>query len=227
VTLSRRFVITFFTGLTNLLCRIDKSQLDRVPAKGPLILVTNHVNILEVPLVYVHLQPRPVTGFALATRWEAAWTRWILEAVDAIPLRNREADFKAMREAIQRLAAGEIVGVAPEGTRSYNGQLQKAHAGVVLLALHSGAPLQPLVFYGHEGFPDTLRHLQRTDFHFRVGKPFYIDPRGEKVTRVIRNQMLDEVMFQLAALLPPQYRGVYEALSSTTKKYINFQVDNV
>jgi 1-acyl-sn-glycerol-3-phosphate acyltransferase len=225
VTFSRRFVITFFTGLTNLLCRIDKAQLDRVPMKGPLILVTNHVNILEVPLVYVQLQPRPVTGFALASRWDAAWTRWILDAVDAIPLRNREADFKAMREAMKRLADGEIVGVAPEGTRSYTGQLQKAHAGVVLLALHSGAPLQPLVIYGHEGFPDTLRHLQRTDFHIRVGKTFNLDPRGEQVTRQIRNQMLDEVMFQLAALLPPQYRGVYNDLSSATEKYLNFEVE--
>ncbi|MCJ7661322.1 MAG: 1-acyl-sn-glycerol-3-phosphate acyltransferase [Anaerolineales bacterium] len=227
MTLSRSLVITFFTGLTNLLCRIDKSHLDRVPAKGPLILVTNHVNILEVPLVYVHLQPRPVTGFTLATRWDAAWTRWILNAVDAIPLRSGEADYKAMREAIQRLAAGEIVGVAPEGTRSYNGKLQKAHAGVVLLALHSGAPLQPLVIYGHEGFPDTLRHLQRTDFHIRVGKTFYLDPHGEKVTHEIRNQMLDEVMFQLATLLPPLYRGVYADLSSATEKYLDFQVETV
>lgn len=227
MTLSRSFVITFFTGLTNLLCRIDKSQLDRVPAKGPLILFTNHVNILEIPLVYVNLQPRPLTGFVLATRWEAAWTRWFLEAVDAIPLRRGESDHTAMREAIQRLAAGYIVSIAPEGTRSYNGQLQKAHAGVVLLALHSGAPLQSLVFYGHEGFPQPLRKLQRTDFHIRVGKPFYLDPRGEKVTREIRTQMLDEVMFQLAALLPPQYRGVYDDLSSATEKYLNFQVDNV
>lgn len=130
LTLSRSLVITFFTGLTNLLCRIDKSHLDRVPAKGPLILVTNHVNILEVPLVYVHLQPRPVTGFTLATRWDAAWTRWILNAVDAIPLRSGEADYKAMREAIQRLAAGEIVGVAPEGTRSLNGNCKKHMLGL-------------------------------------------------------------------------------------------------
>jgi 1-acyl-sn-glycerol-3-phosphate acyltransferase len=222
VTLSRRVLILFFSGLTKLLCRIDNTQLERVPSKGPLILVTNHVNILEIPVMYTQLQPRPITGLALAARWESGWTRWFLETVDAIPLRRGEADIKALRSAIQRLAAGQIVGVAPEGTRSYNGQLQSAHAGVVLLALRSGAPLQPVVFYGHEGFPNTIQHLKRTDFHIRVGRLFHLDPQGDKITRQVRNQMLDQIMYQLAALLPPDNRGVYADLSQASESYLRF-----
>jgi 1-acyl-sn-glycerol-3-phosphate acyltransferase len=225
VTISHRLVVTSFKGLTNVLSRIDKSQLQRVPDKGPLILVTNHVNILEIPLLFTQLQPRPVTGFVLSTRWDAFWTRWLLDVVNAIPLRRGEANLEAMRQAMDKLKAGYIVGVAPEGTRSYNGQLQEAHAGVVLLALHSGAPLQSLVFYGHEDFPNSLRKLQRTDFHIRVGKPFYLDPRGEKVTREIRDKMLNEIMFQLAALLPAKYRGVYNDLAYATENYLNFIAD--
>ena len=225
MTLSHRIIVASFKGLSNLLCRIDKSQLSRVPAGGPLILVTNHVNILEVPLVYTQLQPRPVTGFVLSTRWDSFWTRWLLEVTEAIPLRRGDADIDAMRKAIEKLEAGYIVGVAPEGTRNYNGQLQKSYAGVVILALRSGAPLMPLVFYGHEGFPETLSRLQRTDFHIRVGKPFYLATRGERVTHKVRNQMLDEVMYQLAALLPPENRGFYNNLSSATTHFINFMVN--
>lgn len=227
MTISYRLIVTTLKGLTSILSRIDNSQLQHVPDKGPLILVTNHVNILEIPLLYTQLQPRPVTGFVLSARWDAFWTRWLLNAVDAIPLRRGKADLEAMRLAIDRLKADYIVGVAPEGTRSYDGRLQKGHAGVVLLALHSIAPLQPLGFYGHEGFPDSLRRLQRTDFHIRVGKPFYLDSRGEKVTREIRNQMLDEIMYQLAALLPPQYRGVYDDMSSASETYLNFHVNQM
>jgi 1-acyl-sn-glycerol-3-phosphate acyltransferase len=146
----------------------------------------------------------------------------LLNVVDAIPLRRGEADLEAMRLAREKLQAGYIVGVAPEGTRSYNGRLQTAHAGVVLLALHSGAPLQPLVFYGHEGFPDTLKHLQRTDFHIRVGKRFYLDTGGEKVNRDSRSQMLDQIMYQLAALLPPEYRGAYADLTKASETYLKF-----
>jgi 1-acyl-sn-glycerol-3-phosphate acyltransferase len=227
VTISHRLVVITFKILTTILSRIDKSQLQRVPAKGPLILITNHVNILEIPLLFTQLQPRPVTGFVLSTRWDATWTRWLLNVVDAIPLRRGEANLEAMRLAMDKLKAGYIVGVAPEGTRSYDGKLQKAHAGVVTLALHSGAPLQALGFYGHENFPDSLRRLQRTDFHIRVGKPFFIDPMGEKVTRDIRNQMLNEIMYQLASLLPPQHRGAYADMSAATQNYLNFQVDRI
>lgn len=222
MTLSQRVVVITFKTLTRILSRIDRSELHMVPDKGPLILVTNHVNILEIPLLYTQLQPRPVTGFALSTRWDAAWTRWLLNVVDAIPLRRGEADLEAMRIAREKLQAGYIVGVAPEGTRSYNGKMQTAHAGVVLLALHSRAPLQPLVFYGHEGFPDTLKHLQRTDFHIRVGKRFYLDTGGEKVNRDSRSQMLDQIMYQLAALLPPEYRGAYTDLSKASETYLKF-----
>ena len=220
MTLSHRIVVVTFKALTSILSRIDKAELTRVPDKGPLILVINHVNTLEIPIVYTHLQPRPLTGFTLSTRWDSFWTRWLLEVCEAIPLRRGYADLEAMRKAMEKLEAGYIVAVAPEGTRSYTGQLQKAHAGVILLALHSCAPLLPLVFYGHEDFPDTLRRLQRTDFHIRVGDPFYLDTKGETVTRETRNQMLAELMYQLAALLPAEYRGVYADLSLATEKYI-------
>ena len=51
-------------GLLRIVCRVHDDHLSRVPRHGPLILVCNHVNSLDVPLMYTHLQPRPVTGFA-------------------------------------------------------------------------------------------------------------------------------------------------------------------
>ncbi len=222
-TLTHRIVVATLKGLTGLLCRIDDAQLARVPAQGPLILVANHVNILEMPILYTRLQPRPVTGFAAAYRWEKLWTRWLLEVCGAIPLRRGEADITALRKALEMLEAGCIFAVAPEGTRSGHGHLQKAHPGVVLLALHSGAPLLPVVYYGAEHYGDNLRRLRRTDFHIVVGQPFHIDTGGVRVTRQVRRQILDEIMYQMAALLPPAYRGVYSDLNVATEKYLIFQ----
>ncbi len=225
VTLTHRIVIATLKGLTGLLCRIDDAQLARVPERGPLILVANHVNILEMPILYTRLQPRPVTGFAAAYRWEKLWTRWLLNVCGAIPLRRGEADIAALRQALELLKAGYIFAVAPEGTRSGHGCLQQAHPGVVLLALHSGAPLLPVVYYGSEHYRDNLRRLRRTDFHIVVGKPFHIDAGGARVTRQVRRQILDEVMYQMAALLPPAYRGVYSDLNAATEKHLAFQLD--
>lgn len=223
MTIANRLMVWTFKSITSLICRIDDEQLARVPERGPLILVGNHVNLIEIPILYTRLQPRPVTGLVLARRWDKFWTRWLLEVAGAIPLRRGEADIAAFRMAEEMLASGYIISIAPEGTRSGDGCLSKAHAGVVSLALHSRAPLLPVVFYGGERYVHNLLRLQRTDFHIVVGQPFYLNPRGEKVTRQIRQQILNEIMYQLATLLPPQYRGVYADLSSATQRYLNFE----
>ena len=126
-------------------------------------------------------------------------------------------------KALELLKAGHIFAIAPEGTRSEHGRLQKAHPGVVLLALRSGAPLLPVVYYGAEHFRENLRRLRRSDFHIVVGEPFYADAGGVKVTRQVRRQIVDEIMYQMAALLPPAYRGVYSDLNAATEKYLTFQ----
>ena len=117
---------------------------------------------------------------------------------------------------------GKSVAIAPEGTRSKHGRLQKAHPGVVLLALRSGAPLLPMVYYGGERLKHNLSRLRRTDFQIAVGSPFYLDPDGARVTRHMRQQMTDEIMYQVAALLPPAYRGHYAAMSAASEAYLRF-----
>jgi len=223
MTLARRIVVATFKGLTSLICRIDDAQLAQVPDRGPLIVVTNHVNMLEIPIIYTRLQPRPVTGVVAAVRWNNRWSRWLLNVCGAIPLRRGEADVAAVHRAIAALKAGHIVIVDPEGTRSGHGRLQRGHAGVVLLALRSGAPLLPVVFYGSEHYKDNLRRLRRTDFHIAVGEPFYLDAGGVQVTRQVRHQMIDEIMYQMSALLPLAYRGVYSDLNAVTETYLTFQ----
>ena len=198
--------------LTRVLCRIDDEQLARVPAHGPLILVTNHTNILEVPLLYTHLLPRRVTCFVASNRWENPFFRWLLDGARMIPLHRGQADVSALREGLRRLEAGEIVIIAPEGTRSGSGRLQRAKAGVVPFALCSQAPLLPLVYHGHEGFGDNVRRLRRTDFHIIVGELFRLETHGVRVTRQVRQAIVDEIMRVLARLLPPEYRGVYADL---------------
>ena len=222
MTLTYQVVTSTLKGLTRLLCRVDDAQLERVPAQGPLIIVANHVNFLEAPLIYTHLQPRPVTGFAKAETWENPVLGALFSLGRAIPLRRGEADIAALRQALKALEAGQILAITPEGTRSGHGRLQPGHPGVVLLALRSGAPLLPVVYHGGELFWRNLSRLRRTDFHIVVGQPFYLDADGVKVTHQVRQQMVDEIMYQVAALLPPAYRGVYSDLAAATEAYLRF-----
>jgi 1-acyl-sn-glycerol-3-phosphate acyltransferase len=225
MTLSHFFVVTTLRGLTSLICRIDDAQLARVPDQGPLIIAANHVNIIEIPIIYARLQPRPVSGMVLADRWENPLLGWILDVGEAIPLRRGEPDIGALRTAIERLKAGHIIIIDPEGTRSGDGRLQKGNPGAVILALRSGAPLLPVVFHGSEHYQENLRRLHRTDFHIEVGRPFHLDAGGRRVTRQVRHQMIDEVMYQMAMLLPPVYRGVYSDLDAATEEYLAWLPD--
>lgn len=222
MTFSQRLVVGTFKVITSLICRIDDAQLEKVPRHGPLIIYTNHVNILEIPIFYTHLQPRCTHVMALAERWENPFFHWLLDVAEAIPLHRGEADFTAIRQGLKVLEKGEILIIAPEGTRSHDGKLQSAHPGVVLLALHSRAPLMPVAFYGAEKYRKNLPRLKRTDFHLGVGKTFRLDNRGEKVTRQVRGKMMDEMMYQLAGILPPEYRGRYADSSAATTRYIVF-----
>jgi 1-acyl-sn-glycerol-3-phosphate acyltransferase len=200
---------------TSILCRIDAPDLDKVPMQGPLIVYSNHTGQIEVAVLFARLQPRPITGWAKAESWNNSFLRWLFGVWGLIPVRRGEGDATALRKAIGALAKGYIFGIAPEGTRNITGRLKRAHPGTVLLALHSGAPLLPVAHWGGENFLKNLMHLKRTDFHVRVGEPFHLAVDGVRVTRETRQQMADEMMYRLAALLPPKYRGEYEKVTES------------
>jgi 1-acyl-sn-glycerol-3-phosphate acyltransferase len=198
--------------LSRMACRVDDQELDRVPERGPLLLVCNHVNFLEIPLVVAHLQPRQVTGIAKVETWDSAMMGVLFDLWGAIPIRRGEADFTAIRRVLEALEQGMIVAIAPEGTRSGDGCLRRARPGIGLVAARSGAPILPMAFYGHEEIWSNARRLRRTDFHIRVGPLLRVVPNG-RWTAERRQSLADEVMHHIAALLPEEYRGVYAQMA--------------
>ena len=172
--------------------------------------------------MYTHLLPRDITGFAKAETWDNPAMAMLFNLWGAIPIQRGEADKNAFRSALGALKQGKILGIAPEGTRSVHGKLGRGHPGIVILAHHSQVPIMPLVFYGGERLRDNLNRLKRTDFYIRVGKMFTLAfPKGN-LEHAVRDKMVDEIMYQLASLLPEEYRGYYSDLSRITTSYLRF-----
>ena len=224
MSLLQQIAALFFKALTGLMFRVDAAAFAKIPNRGPLIIVTNHVHIPEIPTLYVRLLPRKVYGMAQAERVldkniAGAILRWI----DTIPVWRGEADLTALRAGIRILSEGNIILLDPEGTRSHDGRLQKGQPGAILMALHSEAPMLPVVHFGSENYRENLKHLRRTDIHYVVGRPFRVDAGGQRVTSAVRQQMIDEVMFQMAGLLPVPYRGAYADLNTASHKYLVFE----
>jgi 1-acyl-sn-glycerol-3-phosphate acyltransferase len=219
--LSEWFLRRFFWLLTTAMCKIDDRQVGMIPDRGPWILVMNHVNVLEIPVMYTRLRPRPISGFFAAYRLESIWMRWLLYAFGGIPVRRGEPDLAALRQAIDQIRSGSIFAVAPEGTRNSEGNLQKGKAGVVLLAQSTGAPIQPIVHYGDFHWQQNLRRLRRVPFNIAVGRPFTIIEQKQRITGTIRQAITDEIMLQMAILLPESNRGYYTDREPTTE-FIQF-----
>jgi 1-acyl-sn-glycerol-3-phosphate acyltransferase len=211
------FIIRIYTRIT---CRIDAPDLQTIPMQGPLIVATNHTGQIEVPLLFAHLQPRKMTGWAKVEAWDNKFLHWVFNVWGIIPVRRGEADMHALKAAIRALEKSYIFGIAPEGTRNRNGVLIRAQPGAVTLALHTGASILPVAHWGGEKLMKNLKRFERTDFHIRLGQPFKVDMQGVKVTSEIRQQIVDEMMYKIAELLPEEYRGVYSDLSKATGKFL-------
>lgn len=223
ISRTERMLNATFKGLTSLMCRVEAEQLKRVPAHGPLILVSNHINFLEIPIIYSRLKTDcPLTGFAKAETWDNPIMGRIFNIWGAIPVHRGHADLTAIKRGLSALQQGHIVALTPEGTRSNHGRLLRGHPGVVTLALLSGAPVLPVVHYGHEKYRQDFSRLRRSGFNVVVGKPFLLNTDKIKTTSLVRQQMTDEIMYQLAALLPKQYRGAYADLNQATEHYLQF-----
>ena len=202
---------------TGILCRIDAPDIHKIPAHGPLIVISNHTGQLEVAVFFGLLQPRPITGWAKMESWDNAFLNWLFNLWGLIPVRRGEGDTSALRKALKALEDGMIFGIAPEGTRNKTGKLKRAHPGAVMLATHSGATILPVAHWGGENFLNNLPRFKRTNFHVRVGEPFQLNLEGVKVTREVRQQIADEMMLRLAELLPSAYHGAYEKVTKNEK----------
>jgi 1-acyl-sn-glycerol-3-phosphate acyltransferase len=206
---SARWVAPIVNGILGTLCRLDLAELSKVPRKGPLIIAMNHINFLEAPILYGHLYPRDIAGFAKAETWKQPLIGALARIWDCVPVYRGANDMRSMRRALEVLEEGRMLNVMPEGRRSHDGALDRGHAGIVAIALRSGAPILPIAQYGGESFWPNLKRGRRTDVHFRVGEVYRLREPGPGEAKSMRSEAVDEIMRALAALLPERYRGAY------------------
>jgi 1-acyl-sn-glycerol-3-phosphate acyltransferase len=218
------FVVTgIINGLLHLLCKIDKTELSKIPAHSPCLLITNHVNFLEVPLLYTSLQPRILYSLLKEETWDNPFFSFLAGIWHAIPIKRGAADFTAFSAAEAVFQNNNMLIIAPEGTRSGTGILQRAHPGAVVLAVHNNVPIYPVAHTGGEKFYKQLKKCRRTDFTFHVGEPFYIHiDKDEKLDSSLRKILTAEMMSRLAVLLPEWQRGFYAASIKEPTPHLSF-----
>lgn len=119
--------------------------VEHVPAKGPVIFASNHIGLLDGPLLAI-FSPRPVYALTKREMFHGRLGR-ALRIVGQIPLDRLRADPEAIKTCLRVLADGQAIGVYPEGTRG-TGEFARVHGGIAYLALASGAPVVPVTMFG-------------------------------------------------------------------------------
>ncbi len=204
------------------LARVERVEgLEHVPAQGPAIVYYNHIAFTD-PIILLGYLPLATTPLGKVEAFHYPLIGRLPRWWGAIPVHRGETDKRAIRLTLAALAAGEIVLIAPEGTR--NPALQRAKPGLAYFALRCDAPLIPAAVDGTEGYP-TLPILPRwwrePRARIRFGRPFRLRGPRRAPTPVLQD-MTDEAMYILADLLPPERRGVYAQGRPAQWRYVEW-----
>jgi len=197
--------------IIRLTCCLEIHGLDRLPKTGAFAVASNHLGRLDPLLVYYLLDRRDIIMLVAEKYRENALARWFVRQLDGIFVDRFEADFRAVRQALTRLRGGGLLVLAPEGTRSPTGALIAGHHGISYLAAKAGVPIYPVGITGTQdrAVLANFKRLRRARVVGVVGEPFTLPG----ISRQARDETLEaytgEIMCRIAALIPPEYRGVY------------------
>jgi 1-acyl-sn-glycerol-3-phosphate acyltransferase len=193
--------------LFKLLVRIDVEGMENFPQSGPLLLVSNHLYLLDAPIALIFI-PRRMAAF-VKSKWKRPPFNWLMACMGDVIYADK-SDIHALEEGIKVLKSGRVLALAPEGTRSRTGRLGKGQPGAALLAIRAPAPILPVAAHGQEQAMKYWKRLRRVPVHVRVGQLITLPPG-----RAGREQLeayTEQIMIAIARLLPPGYRGVYAEL---------------
>jgi 1-acyl-sn-glycerol-3-phosphate acyltransferase len=202
----QRVVKYFLLTLLKIVARVDVQGFENLP-DDPFVAVINHLSSFDT-LTGIAVGPiRQATTFAAIEHRSDLIGGWILDQLGVIWVRRGEADRDAIKLALEEIKGGTVMAMAIEGTRSRTGGLLPGKTGPAFLASRTNVPMVPAAIWGTENIISNMKRLRRSKVHLRIGQPFQL-PEGRANTEQLE-EYTDQVMLKIAAMLPPEYRGVY------------------
>jgi 1-acyl-sn-glycerol-3-phosphate acyltransferase len=201
----RKLISWLMKHLTN----TQYKGVENIPSTGGVLIATNHLSRMDIPVLFLVPNRPEMTALVTTKYLKHPLIKWFIVSAKGIWIDRDTADFSAFRQAVKALEDGKAVGIAPEGTRSKAGYLLEGKPGTALLALRAHVPIVPVAITGTIGaFKKTIT-LQHPTINAEFGA---LIPAPE-IDRQHRDEQLqkltDEIMCQIAVMLPESYRGFY------------------
>ncbi|MBL7123278.1 MAG: 1-acyl-sn-glycerol-3-phosphate acyltransferase [Actinobacteria bacterium] len=131
----------------NLLYRVEKIDLHKVPRNGKFIICSNHISYLD-PVVIGAYIPRCVYFMAKKELYNNKFLSSLVTFLNAFPVERQAFNRKAFSISFEVLKDGNVLGLFPEGTRSTDGVLRGGKKGTGFIAAASNTPILPVAISG-------------------------------------------------------------------------------
>lgn len=196
---------------------------ENIPDSGPAIIMMNHISAIDPILCMGAITNRfviPMTKIENAQNWFFGFFVWWW---GSYTVNRNEVDRKALVNSIELIKSGQMILIAPEGTRHPEG-LAEAKDGLAYVATKANAIIIPTGISGAIGWDSKLKRLQRPHINVNFGRPFRLKTDGkDRVPREALSTMSHEAMYQLAlAVKDDSKRGFYSDVSKATTNYLEF-----
>jgi 1-acyl-sn-glycerol-3-phosphate acyltransferase len=212
MTLSQKVLLAICRPLLNILFSWKVEGGENIPLTGPLILITNHVHLLD-PFFLIFSSPRWINFMAKEELFRSPFLRPWLRWAGALPIRrggkigDKQKILKSARDALER---GLILGMFPEGGRSHDGKLRKGKTGSAVIASKTNVPILPVGIVGTDKIRGISWLWKRPRIVVNISKPFKLPPTSSRMSKSQMQLLTTQLMREIAALLPPEYQGDYE-----------------
>jgi 1-acyl-sn-glycerol-3-phosphate acyltransferase len=176
--------------------------MENIPKEGAAVVMANHTSFLDG--IILEMFPRRLVRFMTKnSQYKGAFVGWFLLKGGTFPVRRYTTDILAIRNAIRIIQQGHLMGIFPEGERSWDGRMLPMKRGAVRLILALGVPIVPVGVSGAYGLMPRWTHsIKRVPVTIRFGKPVQLDPvpiplhtpelideAAEKLKKLILEQM--------------------------------------
>ena len=190
--------------------KMNHVGLENVPKKGPAIFISNHTSIVDSFIIGSFL-PRKIFFMAKSTEFESLERRIFFYISRTFPVRRYDIDPVSLRNAFRILEYGGMLGIYPEGERTWDGEMLPFRRGTLRFLLATGVPVIPAAISG--AFQHGARwgggggETGNTEITVKIGSPINIEKIKGKDQRDEDIDALNERLVSTISGLKGAIRG--------------------
>lgn len=165
---------------------------EHLPSSGGIIIAANHHSAWD-PILLGCAIDREIYYMSKEELFHNPIGAWFFRKLHAFPVKRGSVDRRAIRQALDVLKAGQVLGIFPEGTRVESGQKVEPQAGIALLALRAQVPVVPVGLKGSRSgaVPRAL-----------IGPPIFLDEYYDaKVNSALLEMISRQIMQEVERLV--------------------------